>query len=152
MAQVALQVVDQAHPVGVVGVDAVVYKLQRVGRTRQPRGFARIGGQLEGLQLERHRHVGAAPAFGAKARQRFGKAVQRGFDGGVAQVLRGGLGKKSVDQGRFAVGHRVADEGVAVCHGGRLSRKALARLRTSSPAYHGAHEQDPHTPQDRFRV
>ena len=78
-AEVALDVVDQADAVEVVDHDAAVgLELQRVDRAGDAGTFAPLGGQLEGLQLERRGDVQAAAAAIAKGMHGGGEAVERG--------------------------------------------------------------------------
>ena len=72
--------------------------------------------QREGFELERQRHVDAAPAGGDEAGHAGGEAIERREDRLVAHVLRGLAGERRVYARRFAVRDRIADDGVTVGH------------------------------------
>ena len=93
LAEVDLDVAQQADAVEVLRQHPLPLELQRIGRLGQARPFAGLGGQLEGLQLEGRRDIHAPPALGAKARHVTGKILQRAFDGTVLQVLAAGCGE-----------------------------------------------------------
>src|SRR5450830_81388 len=96
-----------------------------------------LGGIGEGVEFERRRDVEPASAFGPKGIDRGGKLAQRPFDLAVGQVLSGGLGEAAVDQGRLAEGNGVADDGIAVGHGG-LREKRGQRLNSTPSACRAA--------------
>ena len=142
--QALLDVIYQADAVGVVTEDAVGVEAQGVHRLRQACPLGEGVGQREGLDLERHGHVHAAPAGLAEGLDGGAEAVERPQDRLVADVLAALAGKGRVQGGRLGVGDRVADHGVAVSHvktsagGGPNSsnqRPAMARWSTSTTRF-----------------
>jgi hypothetical protein len=116
LAQVALNVIDQADAVEIVGPDAIVLKLQGIRGARLASAIKGIGGQFICLQLERQRDIHPQPTLRAERLHSGREAVQRRFDGGVGDVLACCGREQTVDQGRLAVGDGVAKNGVAVGH------------------------------------
>src|SRR5690606_2158384 len=96
---------------------------QRVDRACRLGSWAQAVGELESFQLEGYGDIEPAPARSAKGRYGRGKAVQRGKQCFVVELLPGLRGKRRGDERGLAVGNGVADGGVAV-HAGRLSWRA----------------------------
>jgi hypothetical protein len=61
-AGIVLDVVHQAHAVGVVGMDDAAVQLERVGSPGQLRAVGQCGRSLKGFELERHGDIAAAGA------------------------------------------------------------------------------------------
>jgi hypothetical protein len=68
------------------------------------------------LKLERLRDIHAFAAALAKRRHACGEAVKRAEDGFIEHVLRTLARECDMQVGRFAVGNRIADDGIAVGH------------------------------------
>ncbi len=115
--QVLAQVVHEAHAIGVVAFDGAIRVLdQRVHGTRQFGARGQPGGQFQDLRLVGHRDVQAAESAGEELPHPIRKLLRRDVDGLVAQVLPGRIGKQAVDDRRFAVRDRVADDAITVRH------------------------------------
>ena len=87
-AEVALDVVDEANAVEVVGDDAVAVELQRVRRAGELGALQAVRSRIsKASQLERRGDVHAASALRRGTRDGVGEAVERSFDRDVFEIL-----------------------------------------------------------------
>ncbi len=124
-AKVVHDVPGQSHTVGIVGANAAILEGQEIG------GFGVFGalrdfvGKIERLELERHSDIDAFAARGAKPFNSRAEAIDRCEQSRIVDVLAGLARKNSMDLGRFAVGDRVTDNGIAIGHGLASSSRSL---------------------------
>src|SRR5665647_927086 len=135
-----LNVSSQTRTIGVVTKDSVSIELERVDCLSYKSMRRELCCQLESLELERHRDIAPFVPFIAQPFYSRGKAIQRREDGFITDVLSGLPGEHLVDQRRFAVVDRVADNGVFVSHFGMRAKIHCAhckvlQLQRRSPIY-----------------
>jgi len=106
----------QTGPIRVVPKNFPVPENQGIHRPSQLGPFRAALAEAVGFFLEGHGHIGPLAPGGNKGGHGPGEIVLGDQQGFVTQVLAGGGSEAAMDEGGFAMGDGIAENGVAVGH------------------------------------
>ena len=129
IAEVAPDVVDKPDAVEVFGIGALALEFHGVDRAGKARAFAQVRRIGEGVELEGGRHVEPAPALAPEGVDARRETPERSLDGDIGHGLPGLSSESRMDERRFGVDDRIADDGVEVDHFGRSGMETGVRER-----------------------
>ena len=125
--QVVREIRNKPRTIGVVGLDAARVHREEIRRAGKTRALARMLCEAQRFDLERQRHVRAAPALRKEARRHAGEVLERRGERRVLERLARLFGEVALDRRRKAVRDGIADDDVAIHRGTKRSEGGWRR-------------------------